>query len=92
MNLEILTNPTDDSHFVELLKHLISRLVSEKFPEQIFVIKIDNWFDHKWLNFIDMRSPSVGFGFSWGRYDFNTVVKRYGQLPIFAYKKKKGIL
>jgi hypothetical protein len=51
MNFEIFTNPTDDPHFVELLKHLISRLVSETFPEQIFVMKIDNWFDHKWLNF-----------------------------------------
>jgi hypothetical protein len=51
MNFEILTNPTDDPHFVELLKHLIARLVSETFPEQIFVMKIDNWFDYKWLNF-----------------------------------------
>src|SRR5215510_10889155 len=51
MNFEIFTNPTDDPHFVELLKHLISRLVGETFPEQIFVMKIDNWFDHKWLNF-----------------------------------------
>ena len=51
MNLELLTNATDDPAFVELLKHLIGQLVGEEFPEQIFVMKLDNWFDHKWLNF-----------------------------------------
>ena len=51
MNLQILTNTTDDPQFVELLKHVISQLVGDEFPEQIFVMKIDNWFDHKWLNF-----------------------------------------
>ena len=56
MNLEILTNATDDPQFVELLKHVISRLVGEEFPEQIFVMKIDNWFDHKWLNFSGIGS------------------------------------
>ena len=47
MNLEILTNATDDPQFVEILKHVISQLVGDEFPEQIFVMKIDNWFDHK---------------------------------------------
>jgi hypothetical protein len=56
MNLEILTNADDDPAFVELLKHLIGQLVGEEFPEQIFVMKIDNWFDHKWLNFSGIGS------------------------------------
>src|ERR1043165_2302116 len=56
MNLEILTNATDDPAFVELLKHLIGQLVGGEFPEQIFVMKIDNWFDHKWLNFSGIGS------------------------------------
>ena len=56
MNLEILTNATDDPRFVELVKHVISQLVGEEFPEQIFVMKIDNWFDHKWLNFSGIGS------------------------------------
>lgn len=41
---------------------------------------------------IDMRNPEVGFGFSWGRYGPTTVVRRYGNLPIFAYEKRKGLL
>jgi hypothetical protein len=51
MIFEILTNPTDDPQFVELLVRLLSRLVGEQTPAEIFVMKIDNWFDHKWLNF-----------------------------------------
>jgi cell wall assembly regulator SMI1 len=42
--------------------------------------------------FIDLRNPAVGFGFSWGRYGPNTIVRRHGDLPIFAYKKPIGIL
>jgi hypothetical protein len=49
--MEILTKPNDDSQFVELVSRIISGLVNDKFPEEIFVIQIDNWFDHKWLNF-----------------------------------------
>jgi len=40
------------------------------------------------FQFVDMRNPSVGFGFSWGRYGANTVVKRHGNLPIFAYERR----
>lgn len=37
---------------------------------------------------VDLRNAKVGDGFSWGRYGPNTVIKRYGYLPIFAYQKK----
>lgn len=36
---------------------------------------------------IDLRRAPVGFGFSWGRYGPNTVVKRHGALAIFAYQE-----
>ncbi len=41
---------------------------------------------------IDMRTPEIGFGFSWGRYGAKTVVRRHGNIPIFAYQKRVGIL
>jgi len=44
------------------------------------------------FQFIDLRQPDIGFGFSWGRYGPQTVVKRYGYVPIFAYEKKKSII
>jgi len=43
------------------------------------------------FQFVDLREPQVGHGFSWGRYGPNTVNKRHGHLPIFAYQKK-GVL
>jgi cell wall assembly regulator SMI1 len=41
---------------------------------------------------IDMRTPEIGFGFSWGRYGPKTVVRRHGNIPIFAYQKRVGII
>ena len=41
---------------------------------------------------IDLRNAQIGFGFSWGRYGPNTVVRRFGTLPIFAYQKPAGFL
>ncbi len=38
---------------------------------------------------VDMRNAPVGFGFSWGRYR-ETVVRRSGSLPIFAYRRPTG--
>jgi hypothetical protein len=37
---------------------------------------------------IDLRGAVPGQGFSWGRYGWRTVLKRYGSLPIFAYQKR----
>ena len=36
---------------------------------------------------VDLRNAAVGGGFSWGRYGPDTVVRRFGELPIFAYRK-----
>lgn len=43
--------------------------------------------DDSW-EFIDLRSPETGDGFSWGRYGAKTVNKRFGEKRIFAYQKK----
>jgi len=39
---------------------------------------------------IDLRNAQVGGGFSWGRYGPNTVNKRFGEKPIFAYEVRKS--
>jgi len=41
---------------------------------------------------IDLRNAAIGNGFSWGRYGPNTVVRRCGTEPIFAYEIRKGFL
>lgn len=43
--------------------------------------------DETWL-IVDLRSPVLGDGFSWGRYGPSTAVKRFGEKRIFAYQKK----
>lgn len=39
---------------------------------------------------VDLRQADVGFGFSWGRYGLRTVVRRAGELPIFAVQRRAG--
>jgi len=34
---------------------------------------------------IDLRKGEIGSGFSWGRYGPQTIIKRFGALPLFAY-------
>jgi hypothetical protein len=88
--MEILTKPTDDPEFIEAVGHIVSGCITDKFPEKIFIIKIDNWFDHKWLGF--SGKGRVGFGF-FGDYlvDMDTALDEFRQdqmtLPPFSPKR-----
>ncbi len=45
--------------------------------------------------FVDLRSPEIGMGFSWGRYGPQTELRRYGDERLFAYappEKEPGLL
>ncbi len=45
--------------------------------------------------FVDLRSPEVGMGFSWGRYGPQTELRRYRYERLFAYappEKEPGLL
>jgi hypothetical protein len=55
-----------------------------------FATELDDRF-----TFVDLRSPAVGMGFSWGRYGPQTEVRRYKHERLFAYappEKKPGML
>jgi len=44
---------------------------------------------------VDLRSPEIGMGFSWGRYGPRTDVRRHGFLRLFAYarpERKPGLV
>lgn len=41
---------------------------------------------------IDLRAAEPGDGFSWGRYGPQTVVRRHGTLPVFAYERRRGLI
>ncbi len=42
--------------------------------------------DEGW-QFIDLRHPRLGDGFSWGRYGPQTANRRFGEVRLFAYKR-----
>lgn len=47
------------------------------------------------FTFVDLRSPEIGMGFSWGRHGPRTEVRRHGYELLFAYappEKKPGFL
>ena len=88
--MEILTNQYDDPEFIETVRRLISGCTNAGFPKKIFIIKIDNWFDHKWLKF--SGKGRIGFGF-FGHYlvDMDTALDEFRQdqmtLPPFSPKR-----
>jgi hypothetical protein len=51
MKAAIPSGLTDDNDFVELFNSMLTRLLAELAPQKLWVIQIDNWFDHKWLRF-----------------------------------------
>lgn len=40
---------------------------------------------------IDLRNPKLGDGFSWGRYGPQTVIRRFGEMRLFAYQVRTPI-
>jgi hypothetical protein len=55
-----------------------------------FASELDDRFE-----FVDLRSPEIGMGFSWGRYGPRTEVRRHGYERRFAYarpEKQPGLL
>jgi hypothetical protein len=63
MPTEISVGETDDPYFIALLNSLVRGLASRNLPGELWVIKIDNWFDHKWLRFsgigvVDFQWPA----------------------------------
>jgi hypothetical protein len=54
-------------------------------PElQAFASTLDETF-----TIVDLRHAKVGMGFSWGRHGLQTILRRHGNLPIFAYTGPK---
>jgi hypothetical protein len=56
---------TDDNHFIDLLNPLLKGLLVQQAPEQLWVIQIDNWFDHKWLTYSGNGSVVSKFPADW---------------------------
>ena len=50
----------DDPDFVTLTGRITRALASEFSPKQVVVVRIDNWFDRKWLAFSGIVFSGVG--------------------------------
>jgi hypothetical protein len=51
MNIQITAGQSDDPTFIELLNSLLLGLVNHREPDELYLVQIDHWFDHKWLKF-----------------------------------------
>ena len=60
---QIQTGETDDGGFIRLVNSLLSGMIRSYKPDELWVIQIKNWFDHKWLRFsgigkVEFRFPA----------------------------------
>lgn len=69
MLMKIEVGETDDPYFIALLDSLVSGLVKRETPEGLWIIQIDNWFDHKWLRFSGIGTVDFRFPAFMNRYD-----------------------
>ena len=50
----------DDAEFVELVSRILTATTDCYKPVEIYVIHVDNWFDHKWKGFSGVVMPQLG--------------------------------
>jgi hypothetical protein len=61
MTIQLAASETDDPGFIELLNSLVKGLLADQTPEELWIVRIDNWFDHKWLGFSGMGAIASDF-------------------------------
>jgi hypothetical protein len=77
MGIHIAVTETDDPAFIEALTALILGYTEAHRPEQLWVIHIDNWFDHKWLRFSGTVAVPLG-----------VPLQRYGSVKFGVWRDK----
>lgn len=65
MRVSIPSGLTDDNDFTDLLNTLLNGMLVQQAPEQLWVIQIENWFDHKWLRYSGSGSVAAKLPASW---------------------------
>lgn len=49
--MELHSTSLDDSGFIQHIDPLLKGILLDTKPSEVYLIKIDNWFDQKWLSF-----------------------------------------
>jgi len=55
--------PDDDPAFLALVDRITDAVVKQYSPADVFIVRIKNFFDHKWLRFSGMGRVAVDTGF-----------------------------
>lgn len=74
---QVVVGETDDPYFIQLANSLVAGLVAHFKPETLWIIQIDNWFDHKWLKFS-----------GYGLVASNIPMDRYDTVKAESYQEK----
>jgi hypothetical protein len=53
--IELIPDELDDAGFLSVVQRIINGAVAELGVHEVFVVQIDNWFDHKWLGWRTRR-------------------------------------
>ena len=78
MSNVIKSDTTDDPVFISLIERITVRLFAQGDSDEVFIIEIKNWFDHKWLKFSGI-----------GRVPFNYVLDDHPQVALDEFFQDK---
>jgi hypothetical protein len=59
----IQARASDDPAVIEFFNSIVAGLLSERAPEEFYLVQIDNWFDQKWLGFSGYGTAKPPFGY-----------------------------
>jgi hypothetical protein len=49
--IKLLPNDNDNLEFIQIVQSILDGFIQSHTPKEIYIIKIDNWFDFKWRSF-----------------------------------------
>ena len=75
MIIEIPSQSDDDVSFLANLNGLVASLIAERKPQLVYVVRINKWFDHKWLRY----SGKGRVGFEGARLSHDTALDTFWQ-------------
>jgi len=78
MSGHIRSDPTDDPEFIALIERIAARVFNRGNYEEVFIIEIKNWFDHKWLKFSGI-----------GRVPFRNILDSQPQVVLDEFFQEK---
>jgi hypothetical protein len=56
----VIADETDDPDFLSAVRRIILNVVTHHAPAELYVVRVSNWFDYKWLGFGGKVIGAVG--------------------------------